>query len=73
MIDTTYVIVPTEELTDTMISYSINESEYIRYSLDNSKAILKYSSKFPDVAKGYVKYSHKEILIELTKSEWLEE
>ena len=70
MINTTYVIVPTDEITDSMYDSSLND--VIRYSLDQSKAILKFNTPFPDVAKGYKKYSHEEILEELQGSEWTE-
>ena len=72
MINTTYIIVPVEDVINEMIEESLNESNTLRYSLDGSKVIIKYNSKFPNSAKGYTKYTHDQIILELQKPEWTE-
>ena len=72
MIETTYVIIPVDEIIDIMVDTSLNNNDSIRYSIDGSLAILKFTTKFPGVMQGYKKYTHIEILNELIKPEWNE-
>ena len=65
-----YVIINTEDITDSMIEASLNDSDTLRYTADGSRAILKFNTKFPDVMKSYKKHTHDEILIQLRKPEW---
>lgn len=65
-----YVIIPIEELTDSMIENSLNDVNTIRYSLNGSKVILKFNSPFPDIMQGYIKYNNEQILQIINNSEW---
>lgn len=65
-----YCIVLINDITNDMIEEAINEAEFLRYSLDGSKAILKFSTPFPNSMKGYIKYSVEELIIILGTAEW---
>lgn len=69
----TYVIIPKKDLTEDVILESQNHIKFIRYSLDDTKALLKFSSDFPIKARGYEKYTHKEILGILNGPDWYKE
>ena len=70
----TFVIVPTVDLTDTMIAASLNILQTIRQSVDGSKSLLKFPGiSCPDVCAGYVKYRYSEIIVILQEAEWTEE
>ena len=68
-----WIIVNVSDITSEMITSAIQTSmDTLRKSLDNSKAILKWDGDTPSVFDGMTTYNHSEILIELAKSEWVE-
>lgn len=67
---TIYCIVSVNDITNEMMGEAVNESEHLRYNLDETKAILKFSTPFPNSMKGYVKYSLEELLPILAGQEW---
>tara|TARA_R110002126_G_scaffold287037_1_gene439428 strand:- start:926 stop:1156 length:231 start_codon:yes stop_codon:yes gene_type:complete len=74
----TYVILDTTEITDedSAIDFSqlLNRnSAMLRYSLDDSKAVVKYNGDQPSFLDGKTTYTHQEILVEMAKSDWTEE
>ena len=74
----TYVILNTTEITDqdSVIDFSqlLNRnSTMLRYSLDGSKAVVKYNGNQPSFLNGKTTYTHQEILVEMAKSTWTEE
>ena len=63
----------TEEQLIDLVNNAIQTSvDTLRKSLDNTKAILKWDGDTPSVFDGMTTYNHSEILIELAKSEWVE-
>ena len=73
----TYVILDTTEITDedSVIDFSqlLNRSaSMLRYSLDDSKAVVKYNGDQPSFLNGKTTYTHAEILVEMAKSAWSE-
>ena len=44
----------------------------LRYSLDGTKAVVKYNGEQPDFLDGKTAYTHGEILVEMAKSDWTE-
>ena len=71
----TYVIIDTTEITDenSVIDFSklINRNaNMLRYSVDGSKALVKYKGDQPPFLSGKTTYTHDEIKIEMSKSEW---
>ena len=71
----TYVIIDTTEITDenSVIDFSklINRNaDMLRYSVDRSKALVKYSGEQPSFLSGKTTYTHDQIKVEMTKSEW---
>ena len=72
--DRKWVIVNVSDITDEMITKSIQTSiSTLRKSLDDSKAILKWDGDTPSCFDGMTTYSHSEILIELAGSDWTED
>jgi len=74
----TYVILDTTEITDedSVIDFSqlLNRSaSMLRYSVDKSKALVKYNGDQPSFLNGKTTYTHAEILVEMAKSAWSEE
>jgi hypothetical protein len=80
----TYVILDTTEITTTdsdgisnsLIDFSqlLNRSAgMLRYSVDKSKALVKYNGNQPSFLNGKTTYTHAEILVEIAKSAWSEE
>jgi len=66
-----YLIISTEQLENALINASLNKSfTTVKYNLDYSKIILKFSGEVPNIFKTLKHYSHSDILIELKKSEW---
>ena len=66
-----YVIVPTSELSTVNFSEVAETSEAtLRYSLDNSKFILKYKGDQPSFLSGKTEYTNSEILAILAGDEW---
>ena len=71
----TYVIIDTTEITDknSVIDFSrlINRNaNMLRYSLDGTKALVKYSGEQPSFLSGKTTYTHDQIKVEMAKSEW---
>ena len=72
-----YVILNTTEITDedSVIDFSqlLNRNaSMLRYSLDNSKGLVKYDGDQPSFLNGKTTYTHQEILVEMAKSAWTE-
>ncbi len=71
----TYVIIDTTEITDenSVIDFSklINRNaDMLRYSINKSKALVKYNGEQPSFLNGKTTYTHDEIKVEMAKSEW---
>ena len=74
----TYVILDTTEITDedSVIDFSqlLNRNAgMLRYSVDKSKALVKYNGDQPSFLNGKTTYTHAEILVEMAKSAWVKE
>mgnify|MGYP003118664772 CR=1 FL=1 len=71
----TYVIIDKSEVSSLDFSKLLNNSSStIRYSVDESKAIVKYLGDQPSELSGKTTYTHEEILRELEdNSVWNEE
>ena len=74
----TYIILDTTEITDenSVIDFSqlLNRSAgMLRYSVDKSKALVKYNGDQPSFLNGKTTYTHAEILVEMAKPAWSEE
>ena len=76
----TYVILNKTDIVDSdnevLIDFSklLNRSnDMLRYSLDGTKAVVKYKGEQPDFLDGKTTYTHAEILVEMAKSDWTEE
>jgi len=65
-----YVIVPTSELSTVDFSEVIESESTLRYSLDNSKFILKYEGDQPSFLSGKTEYNNEEILAIVAGEEW---
>jgi hypothetical protein len=66
-----YVILPSSELSTVDFSEVAETSEStLRYSLDNSKFILKYKGEQPSFLSGTTEYTKVEILLILSTDEW---
>jgi hypothetical protein len=75
----TYVILNKSEIVDgdgvELIDFSqlLNRSaSVLRYTLDDSKGVIKYSGNKPRFLYGKTTYTHEEILVEMDKSAWTE-
>ena len=68
-----YVIVPTSELSTVNFSEVAESESTLRYSLDNSKFILKYEGDQPSFLSGKTEYNNEEILTILDGPEWTSE
>ena len=76
----TYVILNKTDIVDSdnevLIDFSklLNRNhDMLRYSLDGTKAVVKYKGEQPDFLDGKTAYTHAEILVEMAKSDWTEE
>ena len=74
----TYVIIDTTEITDenSVIDFSKimnRNADMLRYSIDGSKALVKYISDQPSFLNGKTTYTHSEIKVEMAKSDWTTE
>ena len=65
-----YVILPASELSSVDFSEVIESESTLRYSLDNSKFILKYEGDQPSFLSGKTEYTKAEILPILSTDEW---
>jgi len=61
-IESTYVVLDTDVATRDMINESIQSESSIKTSLDGTKLILKFNTKFPNTLSGHTKYTYLEIL-----------
>jgi hypothetical protein len=78
----TYVILDTTEITEIVDGEKIElidfsqllnrNSSMLRYSLDDSKAVVKYNGDQPSFLNGKTTYTHAEILVEMATSAWSE-
>jgi hypothetical protein len=73
----TYVILNTTEITDedSVIDFSqlLNRNaSMLRYSVDSSKGLVKYSGEQPSFLDGKTTYTHEEILVVMATSAWSE-
>ena len=75
----TYVILNKSEIVDIdgneIIDFSqlLNRnSSMLRYSLDGTKGLVKYSGNQPSFLNGKTTYTHEEIKTEMAKSDWTE-
>ena len=71
----TYVILNTTEITDedSVIDFSqlLNRNaSMLRYSVDSSKGLVKYSGEQPSFLDGKTTYTHAEILVVMATSAW---
>ena len=71
----TYVIIDTTEITDenSVIDFSKlmnRNASMLRYSIDESKALVKYIGEQPSFLSGKTTYTHSEIKVEMAKSAW---
>ena len=71
----TYVIIDTTEITqeESPIDFSKlmnRNANMLRYSIDKSKALVKYSGDQPSFLNGKTTYTHDQIKVEMAKSEW---
>ena len=74
----TYVILDTAEIADenSVIDFSqlLNRNaSMLRYSVDKSKALVKYNGDQPSFLNGKTTYTHAEILVEMATSTWSKE
>ena len=73
----TYVILNKSEIVDgdgeQLIDFSqlLNRNaSMLRYSLDDSKGLVKYNGDQPSFLNGKTTYTHAEILVEMATSAW---
>ena len=67
----TYVILNSSELDSVDFDQVCQRSsEYLRYSLDGSKFLLKFDGDTPSFLIGEPQYDHAEILEVLSGAEW---
>ena len=71
----TYVILDTTEITDENSTIDFSQllnrnSSMLRYSLDGTKALVKYDGDQPSFLNGKTTYTHEEIKTEMAKSDW---
>ena len=71
----TYVIIDTTEITqeESPIDFSKlmnRNANMLRYSIDGTKALVKYNGEQPTFLSGKTTYTHDEIKVEMAKSAW---
>lgn len=66
-----YVIINASEVNSVDFS-QVNEASInaLRYSLDNSQAIVKFDGDTPSFLNSKAAYTHSEILTVLTRDDW---
>jgi len=70
----TYVIIDSSEVSSVDFNQVMQTSaDKLRYSLDGSKALLKYEGTQPFFLLGKTEYTHEEILSILSGPEWTAE
>ena len=71
MNETTYIILEDTEVSSINFNQIIEDNiDTLRYSVDETKTIVKFKGTTPDFLVGKTKYTHKEILIIVGTSEW---
>lgn len=70
-----YIIVPTDEIDSVDFSCVNQEREYVRYSTDGSKFIVKYEGNKPYCLYGKTVYTHEQMLaiVNDQTGEWYQE
>ena len=69
-----YVIIDASEVSSVDFNQVLQTSaDTLRYSLDGSKALLKYEGTQPFFLLGKTEYTHEEILSILSGPEWTSE
>lgn len=67
----TYVIIDSSEVTSVDFDSVLNTSaDMLRYSLDGTKTVVKYTGTQPFFLLGKTEYTHEEILNILSGPEW---
>jgi hypothetical protein len=67
----TYVIIDASEVSSVDFNQVLQtSSDTLRYSVDGSKALLKYEGDQPSFLSGKQEYTHSEILAILATDEW---
>ena len=67
----TYVIIDASEVSSVDFNQVLQTSaDTLRYSVDGSKALLKYEGDQPSFLSGKQEYAHSEILAILATDEW---
>ena len=67
----TYCIINSDEVSSVDFNQVIQTSaDKLRYSVDGSKALLKYEGDQPSFLSGKQEYTHSEILAILATDEW---
>ena len=67
----TYVVIDSSEVDGVDFDQVMQTSaDKLRYSLDGSKALLKYEGDQPSFLSGKQEYTHSEILSILSGDEW---
>ena len=67
----TYVIIDASEVSSVDFNQVLQTSaDTLRYSVDGSKALLKYEGDQPSFLSGKQEYTHSEILTILAGDEW---
>ena len=69
----TYVVIPEKDVTDTIITDSLNKEDTYRKSLDGTQAVIKFNHLHPNCCKGIIKYTYDEILVILSGADWTED
>ena len=71
MIKSTYIILEKSDIVNINFNKVIEtDIDTLRYSVDETKAIVKFKGATPDFLDGKTKYTHEEILIIVGTSEW---
>ena len=69
-----YVIINANEISNVDFSKVLQTSaNTLRYSLDKSKALLKYKGDQPSFLNGKIEYDYEGIMVILDGAEWHEE
>ena len=67
----TYCIINSDEVGSVDFNQVSETSvDTLRYSVDRSKALLKFEGDTPSFLEGKTQYTHSEILVELATPEW---
>jgi len=70
----TYVIIDASEVSSVDFDQVLQSpTDTLRYSVDGSKALLKYEGTQPSFLSGKTEYTHEEILSILSGPEWTSE